>query len=281
MKHFKPISAAFLIKLLISLVSFGATAQTMSQFYYEESAALHWQQRYAAAPSGSWEENQARSQRDQAIERAISSVNLYSTFRGMQWQQVEGIADQLNQKYNSAPSGSAIERMYRQVRDTSYQAFHQALQEYVRQFGHDWRQLHNIALELDQKYNSAPSGSQKERAYDQARRQAYQMIPQAVDQEVNRMWDFREIERHGDYFNSLYNSAPSGSLKETVYNQVRRSVLNQAFSKFSSQAYSLPQQQLWQIQDEYNRRYNGAPRGSLLETYYRQVRDHARSLIRS
>ena len=277
MKHLSTLAAGFLISMLISL-SAWSQSQGINQFYYEEGNAINMQQRYAAAPSGSWEENQYRLQRDQAIQRAVSSINAYA-FQGMYWQQIEDFADQVNQKYVAAPSGSALENMYRQVRDVSYQAFNQALQDYVLRFSNDWRQINDLAMQMDQKYVAAPSGSQKERAYDQARRSLYQRIPQAVDQEMQRMWNFRDVENYAAYFSQQYVAAPAGSLKENVYNQIRRSAYSQAQSKFIQQAYSLPQQQLWQIQEEYNQKYTAAPAGSLQESYFKQIRDQARSLI--
>jgi hypothetical protein len=270
--------SVFALFLTTALLSAQVWAQSLNQFYFEENNALMWQQRYAAAPSGSWEEAQARQSRDMAIQRAVQNVNVY-TFQGMDYRQIENFADQMSSKYNAAPSGGAIEGMYRQVRDVSYQAFNQALQSYVQYLNADWRQLLQLAQELDSKYNAAPSGSQKENAYNQARQTAYQRIPQAVNMELSGMYDFRSVETQADYFNSLYNAAPSGSLKENIFNQVRQMAYQQASSKFSQQAYSMPQYQLYQIQDEYNSKYNAARSGSLQESYYRQVRDVARSLI--
>lgn len=278
MKNISTTIAGFLISMFISFAAWSQS-QGISQFYYEESNAISYQQRYAAAPSGSWEETQYRQQRDQAIQRAVYAINTY-IFQGMYYTQVEDFADQMNQKYAAAPSGSALESMYRQVRDVSYQAFNQALQDYVLRFSNDWRQINDLALQMDQKYAAAPSGSQKERAYDQARRALYQRIPQAVDQEMQRMWNFRDIENFGAYFSQQYAAAPSGSLKENVYNQVRRSAYGLAQGKFSQQAYSLSQQELWQIQEEYNQKYSAAPSGSVQESYFRQIRDQARSLVR-
>lgn len=277
MNQLRTLSGIFLI------IAFWATqsiAQSLNQFYYEEQNALQWQQRYAAAPTGSWEEQQARQSRDQAIQRAIQSINAYSTFNGMPWTQIENFGDQMNQKYAAAPTGGAIESMYRQVRDVTYQAFSNELQRYVQYSTNDWRQVHDLALQMDQKYATAPTGSQKERIYDQARRIAYQRLPQLVDQSLQSVYNFRDAERFGEYFSSLYASAPTGSLKENVYNQIRRSSYNQAISRFSQQAYSMSQQELWQLQDEYNRRFSAAPTGSLQESYYRQIRDQARNLIR-
>lgn len=267
---------------IFMLVAFWASAtfaQSINQFYYEEQNALQWQQRYAAAPTGSWEEQQARQSRDIAIQRAIQSITPYS-FNGMAWQQIESFGDQMNQKYAAAPTGGAIESMYRQVRDTSYQAFSTELQRFVQYSTSDWRQVHDLGLQMDQKYAAAPTGSQKERIYDQARRIAYQRLPQTVDQALQNVYNFRDAESFGEYFSRLYAAAPTGSLKESVYNQIRRNAYNQAVSRFGQQSYSMSQQELWQIQDEYNRRFSASPTGSLQESYNRQIRDRARSLIR-
>jgi hypothetical protein len=275
MNYSKTFAAAFLIIFGVLQVF----AQNLNQFYYEESNAIQWQQRYAAAPTGSWEEQQARQQRDISVERAIQSVSYYS-FQGVHWSQIENFVDQMNQKYLAAPTGGAIQRMYRQVRDTSYQAFNTELQNYVQYFSNDWRQIHELALQMDQKYAAAPSGSQKERAYNQARQTAYQRMPQAVDQELYRLYNFREAERLAEYFSQLYSVAPTNSLKENTYYQILRNAFNHAIQKFSQQAYSLPQKELWQIQEDYNRRYNAAPTGSAREAYFRQIRDIARNSIR-
>jgi hypothetical protein len=237
-----------------------------------------WQQRYAAAPSGSWEETQARQSRDMAIQRAVQNVTPYS-FQGMDYRQIESFADQMTSKYNAAPSGGAIEGMYRQVRNTAYQAFNQALQMYVQYYNADWRQLLQLADQMDAQYMAAPSGSAKESAYRQARQTVYQRIPQAIDVEINNTWDYRQVETLADYLDSQYMAASSGSLRESVFRQARQSAYQSAGSKFSQQAYSMPQYQLYQIQDEYNQKYNAARSGSLQESYYRQVRDLARSLI--
>lgn len=279
MKNLVTYTAGILVSMLISL-SVWAQTPSISQFYYEEQNAIGAQQRYQAAPSGSWEETQYRMQRDQAIQRAVSAINTYSTFQGMFWNQIEDFADQMNSKYQAAASGSALETMYRQVRDVSYQAFNQGLQDYVMRFSNDWRQINDLAMNMDQKFQAAPSGSQKERAYDQARRSLYQRIPQAVEAEMQRMYNFRDIENYADYFAQQYQAAPSGSLKEGVYNQVMRSAYSNAGSRFSQQAYQMSQQELWQLQQEYQQKFQAAPSGSLKEGYYRQIRDQARSLIR-
>lgn len=268
----------FFVGLIISLNVWSLTHE-LDQFYYEESNAISAQQRYASAPSGSWEEDQFRQQRDISIQRALQAINDYSAFKNIYWQHIEQISGNLYQKYNAATSGSALENFYRQASEVAFRAFNSALQEYFLRFVNDWRQIHDFSEQMNQKYSQATSGSLKEKAYDQARRTLYQRLSEEVDREIERMWNFRDIEGHANYFNQKYNEATSGSLKESVYNQIRQSAYNQAINKFSQQAYSLPQSELWQLQSEYNQKYSSATSGSLIENYYRQIRDKARSLI--
>ena len=70
MKNFSATAAGFLVSMVISLAAWSQS-QGFSQFYYEESNAISFQQRYAAAPSGSWEETQYRQQRQRIPYREV------------------------------------------------------------------------------------------------------------------------------------------------------------------------------------------------------------------
>ena len=250
----------------------------LQQFARDEQDALAWNQKYNAAPSGSWDESYARDQRAQAVQRAVNDIGPQA-FQGMRSADIEAFADQITNKYNAAPSGSVIEGMYRQIQQVAYASFTQALQQDVNYLSNDWRRLLEIATQLDQKYNAAASGSTKEKAYDQARRLAYQVMPNALSQELYQYQDFRQIEQLALYFDQQYNAAPSGSLKEGVFKQMQRQSYDAALQKVNSQIYSYPTNALLQLQDEYNSKYNAASSGSAKEAYFRQVRDLARSLL--
>lgn len=251
----------------------------LQQFAREEQEAIHWNQRYAQAPAGSWEESYARQNRDQAIQRALQVINSYHAFSGLYSQQIESFADEMNRKYTQASVGSAMERLYREAMRSAYTAFRSAILEEVRAISYDWRRLHELALRLDQAYAQASAGSQKEAAYNEARRLAYQNLPSSVEQELPRYQDFRQLEEFGLYFERLYVSASAGSLKENVYRQIYRRVFDEALNKARWQLRTYPHQALYQIQDEYNRKYTSASAGSFKESYYRQIRDLARSLL--
>ncbi len=250
------------------------------QIYHQEEAnAIYWNQKYNAAPSGSWEERYASDQRDQSIQRALQAIHGYDVFQNMTSRDIEMIADQENQKYNAAPSGSALERLYSEARDVAYEAFNQHLQWEVENFGPDWRRLEQFALSLDQKYNAAPSGSAKERAYDQARRRAFDRLPETVRAEITRIYDFRAIEQLAQYFVNKYNAAPSGSVSESAYQESRDLSFYAAEERFRYNVYSYPQNQLYSIIEEYTQKYNAAQSGSRQESYFAQIRDIARGAL--
>lgn len=254
-------------------------AYGLQGFANEEQQAIMWQQQYQRAPSGSWEESNARTNRDRAIQNALSALSVPGVFAGMITTQIESFADQMNLKYQQAPSSSALEGMYRQAMQIAYREFNTALLRDVQNLQYDWRNLHNLALQLDQKYQQAPSGSQKESAYRQAMTTAWNQFPQAVLFEAQRSSDFRYHESLGVYFDQLYQTAPSGSKKETTYQQVETQVFDLGVNSFRSQAYTFPQPMLYQIQAEYDQKYKSARSGSRLERFYIQIRDIARSLI--
>ena len=90
---------------------------------------------------------------------------------------------------------------------------------------------------------------------------------------------FRDIENFGLMMEQKYNQAPSGSALENLYRQARQIAFNAAVNSFQSEVMNMSQQYLYQIQDEYNQKYNQAPSGSAREQYFRQVRDIARSRL--
>jgi hypothetical protein len=251
----------------------------LQDFSRSEQDAIYWNQRYNAAPSGSWEEAQARDAREQAIQRATSIISSPYAFDGLTSSEIESFAEDMNRKYNTAPSGSALERLYIQARTPAYNAFKRALQDDVWALSRDWRELHDLALRLDAQYSAAPSGSQKEAAYNDARRLAYQEMPRSVEAELPYYRDFQEVENLAAYFEGLYNAAPSGSLKESTYRQIQVRSYDEAGRRADRELRSYPYQSLQRVEAEYNQKYNAAPSGSLKEGYFRRVRDLARSLL--
>lgn len=248
-------------------------------FYYEEEGAIHWNNQYNAAPAGSWEEKHAKELRTENIRRALDIISDSSVFYDLYVDGIEHFADELDRKYQAAPSGSAMEGFYNQSRKIVYIEFNQALTLDIRNNYHDWRDLQLKAKELDRKYQQAPSGSEKERAYNQARQQAWSLLPEKVQRETYRLHNFRQIENLAVYFESEYQRATSGSIEERTDSQLRQSLFSSAIEQFRTEAYSYPYDALYQLQGEYEQRYQSSPSGSSLEKYCAQIRDIARTSI--
>jgi hypothetical protein len=248
----------------------------LQAFERDEQDAIMWNQRYNQAPSGSFDERYARDQRDQAIRRALYDLQDGRAFDVMSRGEVEMFADRMEQKYNQAYSGSAMGRLYSQAAQIGYDAFNRALQRDLQNIRYDWRQVHQFALEMDQKYNSSPAGSLKEHTYDQIRRSAWDITVQAAQGEISSTYDFRRNEDTALTFDQMYNSSPSDSLKGRAYDQIRWHAFNTAVENFRANGRMYD---LYSIQNEYNQKYNSAPSGSLKENYYRQIRDTARAMM--
>ncbi len=251
----------------------------LQNFQRDEQDAIYWQQRYNAAPTGSWEESDARNRRDQSIQRALMSLRSPSAFQSLYSGQVEQFAAQMDQKYNAAQTGSALESMYREAQTLAYNGLRQALQIDLNNAAYDWRNLQDLALRFEQAYNQAATGSKKESAYRDVMSQAFQRLPQSVDQEIAGYWDFQQVEQVAFYFEQQYNAASTGSTKEATYRQIMTHSFDQAVSKAQSQLASYPAQSLYQIQAQYEQLYNQASTGSTKESYFRRIRDIARNLL--
>lgn len=254
----------------------SAPSYGLQEYQQEEGNSIYWNQKFNAAPSGSWEEGYAREQRDQSIRRALGALRGYQVFDRMSSQEIEAFADEQNRKYQSAPSGSALETLYSQARNIGYDAFQRQLQVEVDNLRGDWRQLDQYGMNMDRKYQSAPSGSEKERAYDRARRTVYDRLPEAVRRELSRVYDFRSIEETGLYFIRKYNASPSGSVAEAAYRRTNDLAFTMASDRFEYSSRSYSQNDLYYIIEEYNRKYQSAPSSSRQERYFAQIRDIAR-----
>jgi hypothetical protein len=275
------ITLGFLTSLIFFATGSISSAQTqdIDQFRQYESYSVQWNQRYLSAPAGSWDESNARSERDRSIQYALSSISQPYAFYGLNRVQVEYFADEMTQKYQQASSGSALETMYRSAQGYAFQAFRSAVLDEVQQLSYDWRRLHDLAKYFDQKYQQAPSGSQKEAAYNDGRRQAWNSLPSAVTYESQRYTDFRQFEQLANYFDGLYIQAPTGSTSESIYRQISRDHYNRGVQAAQNQFRYYGPNELYSIQERYNQLYQQASTGSVKENYYRQIRDLARQMI--
>lgn len=252
----------------------------LEEFRRFESEVIHWNDRYRGAPSGSWEERHADQRRREAMADALSALRA-GDLAGEDPARLEGFAREMAQKYRSAPSGSLLEQLYNEARRAAWEALRQSVERDLRRT-RDWREALREADRYDQLYRSAPSGSLEEQAYDSLRRVAWEQAQASLDQELSRPTDdFRGLERLAGEFDAGYRSASSGSRRESFYNGARRTAYDAAFGAFErwlgySGSY---ERELWQLEREYDSKYRSASSGSLAESYFRRVRDAARSRL--
>lgn len=128
----------------------------------------------------------------------------------------------------------------------------------------------------DRRYQSAPSGSYEEQLADQ-RRRAIADHAKSVIQQYDAFLNIRASENESVFneFNSQYQAASSGSLRESIFDVARRAA-----------ASGLQQNAILEIQSAYDyqqalrltliadQKYQAASSGSLIEGVFNQVRQN-------
>ena len=153
------------------------------------------------------------------MQRAIADLSDYRTFDAMPSNEIESFANEMTQKYNAAPAGSSLERMYDQARRIAFNQLIQTVQREM-QSEYDFRNVEWQAQHYDQLYNASPSGSVGESAYNQIRRNAYAVALNLVSGQLYQMPQ-SEIYQIENEYSQKYNSAPAGSPAEQYFRQVR------------------------------------------------------------
>lgn len=249
----------------------------LNQFYRYENDAIYFQRQYNQASSGSYAETQARQNRDKAIQYGLSTLQSGALSR-MQYGQIEQFSIEMNNKYNQASSGSALENFYRQARTIALNEFDQAIMEYVN-YVRNSNELESSGMNFRYKYNQAASGSALESSYRRAYQAAFNRLPSLVYEQNRQARDFRELERIMLDYQSKYNQASNGSVEEQAFRTIQNNTSNQALQLFQNQISYMNRYELQNIADIYNQKYNQASSGSAYENFCRQVRDMARSRL--
>lgn len=251
--------------------------QIIQDYRYQEGNFLEWQRRYNAAPSGSWEESTARESMQRT--RAYISSLLRDTYRyvGFQSAELRNLAQEADQKYNAASSGSMGEALYNEVRGYFWNSFAEKSGYDLECTGFRWEQLVQEGERFASEYNAAPSGSLRERIFAGLRDRALQQADVQVRYELEYYPDYRQVEDVAMQLVNKYNAAPSGSRLEAFYRSARDTAFLTAERKFTQAVYGFATDQLYYLQEDYNRRYNGAPSGSSQERYFARIRDIARA----
>lgn len=231
---------------------------------------------YRSAPGGSWQEQRADRDRRDAYERGVAAARAISQTR-VNPESLERFARDCDSKYRSAPGGSLSERMYDSARRDAWTAVDGAWR-WELDDERFYEEVIRLGERFDAAYRSAPGGSVAERTYDSLRSYAWTRAAAALDLELSRPTDdFRTFERLGEEFQSAYRAAPGGSRKESFYDRARRRAFTAAAEAFGRYARYADRWELRNLENEYDGKYRAAPGGSPAESYYRRVRDEARS----
>ncbi len=262
--------------------SANASDYEISQFRQAIQQIQMYEQQYQAAPSGSWQEQQANQGRVQAEANAEAVINSPYAFQGFNSSQDQNLMNEFNNGYQAAPSGSLIERAYRAARDVATRAFSQTLtneQMYQLQSAYDYNQALQLTLNAENQYQAAPSGSTVEAVYNNIRAQGWTITNQKFQQFASQLQDFHQTETLYFQFENQYQAAASGSKIEAFYNQGRATLKQKDFELFTRDVNYMSYQQLASVEIDYENRYQSAASGSSIEAYYRTLRDIARNRL--
>ena len=179
-----------------------------------------------------------------------------------------------NQQYQSASSGSYQEQIANQRR----QAAAQSAQNIIRA-PNTFQQMsapenESLLNEFERGYQSAASGSLTESIYNTARRSAAEGLQFNAAAEIQNAYDYNQALQLTLAADRKYQMAASGSLLESVYNQVRGQGFPIALTKFQQfAAYSLQDfRQAESLLMTFEQQYQAAASGSKLEIFYNDGR---------
>ena len=242
---------------------------TMAAFNEADSRMQSANREYQTSPSGSYREQLARQNREQAARDAIQVLTHPLSFQELTAAQIEGVAADLQRRYNAAPSGSVMENVYRQGRDLAWDAnLRQGRREVNCVLGpNSWRQLLTISDDYQRKYNAAPSGSRAESSARTLRDEALRLVEVRLNEDLNRLVDFRQAESIAQEMERMYQVSPSGSVIEAIGNRGRSSAYNAGRRALGQLLPMISQPQLISLEDEFRRRSMSASSGSQLERY--------------
>ncbi|MBI4423455.1 MAG: hypothetical protein HY554_07005 [Elusimicrobia bacterium] len=140
---------------------------TIREFERLEANAIGWQQAEDRASSGSYEEREARRQVQYATDAAANLLSAPGALRGYRTEVLERFGDRLYSGYQSARSGSALERMYKTGGRIAFEA---ATDVFSRELpSYPWQNLIDLEKAYDGRYSAAPSGSPAEAHYRRCR----------------------------------------------------------------------------------------------------------------
>jgi hypothetical protein len=180
--------------------------------------------------------------------------------------------------YREAPGGSYTESSADYDRRTAYNNGLALLTRIGEVNDTDSQALERFAKDMNDKYQRAPSNSLLESLYDQARRAAWPEVVQRTEAEL-RNSDWRTIVDEAAQFDKRYQAAPSNSLEESTYNQLRSYAWPLAADYVSRDVSRQDYGTLRRLEAEFDNGYRAAPSNSASETFYRRALQSVRDRL--
>ncbi|OFZ18602.1 MAG: hypothetical protein A2X94_01540 [Bdellovibrionales bacterium GWB1_55_8] len=278
------------VLLLGTLVSFSAQAglpdcqpaqgYAIDGFSRNEALMLEWNQRFAQAPSGSFDEKYADRERRTAGAAALNALATASALAGEHTQdELHAFAQLMNRKYGGASSGSYTESVYLTAARLAWDAFALRGNSNFTCIT-EWRDMWSLARTYASFYASASSGSKAESAYLQLARTGYSETNRRFEHWIKYSREsYAELEGLADELWTLYGRASSGSLEEAFAKNAGTLTYRYALERLNSSLGYYSTGELLDLQKVYDACYSRATSGSVKESYCRQARDLVRQEI--
>jgi hypothetical protein len=240
---------------------------------------LRWDAEYNRSNYGTWEQQNANSQRASLIDQATRLVQSSNAFYGMRSDEIENFAVELSQDFNRQNYGTALYNFYNQVRNSAWAALVEQVRIEVDGLRYSLASLQSVAEQLDSKFNRQNYGTVEYNSYNNARQLAFQGLVQAAQVQAQNARDHVEIEQALLEYNSRFNRENYGTVAYNTYNQIRDVLAQESQARFDNEARYMGSQQLYQLQQQYNSLQSRENYGTALYNYYGQMRDIARRYV--
>jgi len=197
-----------------------------------ESFAERVNQSYRSAPSNTYLEN--FYYRSMNLAWAAYSFRAQTDMQcrtDYQWEQTVRDAESAYEKYRQAPSNTRKEQAHRDVSNAGWSTALSQLDRYYSSRSYEnFRTFEYDGDRFYQAYRVAPSNTSKEQFYLNATRSAYHAAESAFRSQVYSLDSNTLLNLESEY-NNRYRQAPSNSLQESYFRNIRDEARNELNSR--------------------------------------------------
>jgi hypothetical protein len=184
-----------------------------------ESYTIAMEHKFNASPSGSVMENVYRSTRDLVVV-TYETHALWELSYAQDWREALETAKVYRQKFNGAASGSGRERAYRNLHKASVDKVRELFDAELAAGYYGTAEAEALAIDMHQRFNGAPSGSELERVYREMRDASLRLALSQLSYDV-RSYPIGSLYQLQAHYDSRFKAAASGSVLEIYYRQAR------------------------------------------------------------